>query len=451
MLKRFALIWAIAFAVTSALSVAWAAPRPIEPGAVQSQQFASATGCGCHAQLVDQWSTSMHAKALEDPIYKVKKAEGDKATGGQLGAFCDKCHGPIATASGELAAGGALSEVSAQSVSCSFCHQVIGLAPGEPGNTSHLVETDGVRRAQLQDPAAPHPAQYSEFHKSAEICGGCHNVNHPVNGMHLESTYSEWKASAYAEEGIVCQDCHMSRAPGEIGPYTAAAASSAVQRDNIYSMMFVGGQVALGPSKLATQRLKSAATMEVNAPEVVAPGEDARVTVTITNSGAGHYLPTGLTEVRQMWLSVYTESEDGKRTEIGEHRFGTVLADKDGKFPAELWDAVKIQSDDRIPPKGSVDKSFSFTMPEGAEQATVKAALLYKSTPDELAEKAGVENPVTEMASAKARVYGNDAAKSSAKGPGAKAPNVMLLVAAIGAVVLVALAAWLVLSRRKKA
>ena len=64
------------------------------------------------------------------------------------------------------------------------------------------------------------------------------------------------------------------------------------------------------------------------------------MTVTITNVGAGHYLPTGLTEVRQMWLQVVAVDENGKETELGKRVFGTELKDKNGKYPVELWDAV---------------------------------------------------------------------------------------------------------------
>jgi hypothetical protein len=356
----------------------------------------------------------MHAQALTDPIYQAKLAEADKATDGAITPFCKKCHAPAAEMTGELASGATLSPGTAEGVNCSFCHQVSGMAKGEPGNTSQLVDPSGIRRAQLKDPQAPHPATYSELHEKAEICGGCHNVNHPINGLHLESTFSEWKNGPYAKEGIVCQDCHMSVKPGVIGPTTGQAAPGAPERDNIYQMLFVGGQVALGPSEIATARLKSAATIELTIPEVVAAGETATATVTITNVGAGHYLPTGLTEVRQMWLEVTATDESGTSTKIGERVFGTILADEKGNTPVELWDAASIKSDDRIPPREAVANDYEFVMPAGASQSAVKAVLLYKSVPDELAEKAGTANPTTEMAATVKTVFGSEEAKASA-------------------------------------
>lgn len=393
----------------SAVVVAGAAPTLVEPGTAKPQDFEPSTGCGCHASFVDQWSETMHAQALTDPIYQAKLEEAQKATKGTIGAYCNKCHGPNATMTGEIDSD-APSPAAAEAITCTFCHQATGLG-AKPANTSHLVEADGVRRAQIKDPKAAHAAAYSQFHESAEICGGCHNVDHPGNGMHLEATYTEWKNGPYAKEGIVCQDCHMSVQPGAIGPVKGKAAAGAPDRDNIYQMHFVGGQVALGPSEMATERLKSAAEVTLEMPAVVEPGKEASISVEIANVGAGHYLPTGLTEVRQMWLEVFSEGEDGTKTPIGEQEFGTHLENAKGDAPVELWEAVKIHWDYRIPPKGSVTETFTFEMPAGTEHTKVTAALYYKSVPDELAEKAGVENPTTEMASAATDVFADEAAQ----------------------------------------
>jgi hypothetical protein len=316
---------------------------------------------------------------------------------------------------GEIAAGKKeLSPGTGQGVNCSFCHQVIALGKGRPANTSMLVDPSGVRRAQLKDPQAPHKAAYSEPHEKAEFCGSCHNVDHPVNGMHLETTYAEWKAGPYAAEGIVCQDCHMSRQPGAVGPTTGQAAGGAPERDNIYQMNFMGAQVGLGNAELATAMLQKAAEIKLEAPELLDASRSGKVKVTITNVGAGHYLPTGLTEVRQMWLAVTATGPDGRTVEVGEHRFGTILQDDKGNSPVELWDATSVKSDDRIPPKESVTDEFEVVLPEGSDSATLKAVLYYQSAPDEMAKAASVPNPVTEMAVAEKDVYASEAAKQAA-------------------------------------
>lgn len=403
-------ITALAATAESAIGI------PVESAGISPDVFEPSSFCGCHSAFVEQWSKSMHAQALTDPIYLAKLKEAEEATDGKIGPFCKKCHGPAAMMTGELDKGdlSKLSAGPAQGVVCSFCHQISGMLKAPPANVSQLVDPSGVRRAQLKDPQAPHAAAYSELHEKAEICGGCHNVDHPVNGMHLEATYTEWLESPYAKEGIVCQDCHMSKEPGVIGPSTGQAAGGAPQRDNIYQMIFVGGQVELGPSDVATARLQSAATLKIDMADVVKPGTSSKAKVTITNSGAGHYLPTGLTEVRQMWLEVTAVDAAGKSTKIGERIFGTILQDDKGKAPVELWEATKIKSDDRIPPRESVVNEYDFSMPPGTEGTTVKAALLYKSVPDELAAKAGVKNPTTEMAVAEKAIYASEGARAAA-------------------------------------
>jgi hypothetical protein len=433
---------------------AFAGPVAVAPGAAPATAFPPAQNCGCHGTLVDEWSQSMHRQALEDPLFKVKVAEADAASGGKLGPFCQKCHGPVAEMTGE--SGKPVAEMSpgaAQSIGCMFCHQVV--ANTEPlGNVSQLVEPDTTRRAQLENPQAPHPAVFSPLHATSAICGGCHNVNHPINGMHLESTYREWAASPQAKAGTQCQDCHMSQKPGQIGPSQGQAAPGAPERPNIYHMTFAGAQVALGNPERATQMLQSAATLKMDAPKVVKAGDEASVTVTITNSGAGHYLPTGLTEVREMWLDVSWVDSAGKSTSLGERRFGTVLKDAAGKYPAELWDAVAIQSDDRIPPQQSVTDSYKIVLPAGVEAATLKAQLLYRSAPEELAAKAGVKNPTTVMASAEQPVFGSvEAEQRAAEQTGVpSAPNNNLwLFVGVGVIVVVGIGAGLVWWRRRSA
>ena len=408
----FSLVCLVLVALTGAPAVA--DPVPVAPGSASAASFLPAQNCGCHGAFVDQWGESMHRKALEDPIFKTKVAEADAATGGKIGPFCEKCHGPIAEMTGESGKNVAdMSPEAAQSIGCMFCHQIVGNT--EPlGNVSQLLEPDATRRAQLENPQAPHPAVFSPLHATSAICGGCHNVNHPVNGMHLESTYREWAESPQGKAGTQCQDCHMSKQPGQVGPSVGTAAPGGPERPNIYQMTFAGAQVALGNAERATQLLQAAATVEMDAPKVVKPGEDASVTVKITNSGAGHYLPTGLTEVREMWLEVSVVDAEGKSTSLGEHKFGTVLKDAAGKYPAELWDAVAIQSDDRIAPLQSVTHSYKVALPSGTEAGKLKAQLLYRSVPEELAAKAGVKNPTTVMASAEQPVFSSSAAEKAA-------------------------------------
>ena len=431
--RSLAVVTAVALVVLFA-SVVAATALPDLP----SEKFEPAPNCGCHSYFLEQWGVSMHAKALDDPLFQYKLAEANHATDGALDPFCNGCHAPVAIMSGEITDLASASAQSKEGVGCSFCHQVSGT--GEPvANLSQTMNADGVFRAQLENAVSPyHPTGYSAFHETAEFCGACHNVNHPTNGMPLEATYTEWKNGPYAAEGTVCQDCHMTPGPGPNKPNPGTAAAGGPQRDHIYIMTFAGGNVGLGDAVLAEERLKAAATLELEVPEVVEPGSTAEVKTTIINSGAGHKIPTGLTDVRQMWLEVTAVDAEGNSEVIGEHVFGTILKDAEGNSPVELWDAVDFERDDRIPPREAVSDTFEMTMPD-ADNVEIQASLYYRSCSEEMAEEAGVEIPTTTMVQATQAVYGSEEAMASGQGEeddegGGLSLNLVIAVLAFGLV-----------------
>jgi hypothetical protein len=385
--RRWLLVVSLAVAVLAAPASALA----LQPAA--SSHFQSAQGCYCHGFLFYTWSQSMHAKALSDPLYQRKVEQADVATHGKLSGFCNECHGPVASMSGEIHGldTSKASAVSKEAVTCDFCHQVTAL--GAPlSNTSQVLTPDGTKRAQLADSKSPaHKTASSPIYASAEFCGSCHDVSHPVNGMHLETAYSEWKASPYAKQGIVCQECHMDPQPGTAG-------AGGKQRDKIYMMSFAGGNAGIGSKSAAEQMLRSAARIDVQAPDQTGGGDD-NVTVTVRNVGAGHFLPTGLTEVRKMWLEVRFVDGTGAVIATKRHDYGTVLKDAKGNHPVELWDAAGVYSDDRIPPQGA--STLAFPLPKTSGPVSVVASLLYRSASEDFASSAHVTLPTTLMASAR--------------------------------------------------
>ena len=407
------------------VSTASAAPPPAlsRPSAA----FLPPSNCGCHGAFVQTWQKSMHAKALSDPIYQTKQAQGQKATGGKLGNFCNSCHGPVATMSGEINGTdmSKLSPSSAAAISCDFCHQVDGSRLSPPRDASYSMSTDGKRLGPLADAKAPHPWAGSDFIKTSEFCGNCHNVTHPGNGTHLEGTFGEWKKSPYAAQGVTCQDCHMTPGPGVTKPNPGQACVNGPQREMIYNMTWAGGNVALGDPELADANLKAAATLDVSAPKVVDSSGKAQIVTNVTNTGAGHDLPTGLTEVRQMWLEVVATDKSGKEIKKVRRDFGTQLKDAKGNHPVEMWDATGIYSDDRIAPMQS--KGVTITVPVASDgSVTVKAALYYRTAPKELAAQSGVDIPTTTMATTETAVYATQALadKAAAAAPAAPAAPV---------------------------
>ncbi len=398
--------------VLTAPSPAMSEGRPVAPGNATEKGFEPSSACSCHGELLPQWRASMHAKAISDPVFLVALEEAGRDGGEEVALFCKRCHAPVGHMLGDFDATG---DVAKEGVTCMFCHQVTGMLKGEVGNVSQLVDADLVRRAQLKEPKAPHPAQYSSLHESPALCGGCHNVSHPGNGSHLESTYTEWEKGPYADEGIACQDCHMSVKPGVVGPARGVAADGAPSRDNIYSMRFFGPNLPQDDEGLATALLESAAKLELDTQGVLPAGQVASMTVAVTNSGAGHYLPTGVTDVRQMWLSVWTELPDGSKHSVAESRFGTVLEGTTDGGASSPWESLEVKSDFRIPPREMITLNYLYEVPVEVGSYTLKAALLYKSVPDELADKAGLtRNPTCRMTEVSRVVYQSETARTEA-------------------------------------
>lgn len=378
------------------------------------------TACGyCHEDLYAQFNGTMHSLAAVDPLYLYEVRLADEQTDGQVGEFCLKCHSPIGDLRGETSPpkgatdGSALSDIAKEGVTCDFCHTVSGKGPGWPGNASYEADPGLTKRGPYKDSVSPgHDTAYSEFHTSSDFCGSCHDVNHPVNGLALEATYTEWKESRWAELGVQCQDCHMTPGAGPSEPGSGVVATFGPERDRVYRMDFTGANTVFGKREAAEERLKGAAEVELTLEGVgdqgVRPGDPVTAVVRVKNVAAGHYLPTGLTDTRRMWLEVTAVGGSGDPVEVGKVEYHTVFADADGNHDhVPVWFAASVYSDNRIPPLSAVDETVQFAWPDGlGSGAKVVAELKYMSFTQELADKAGLglEVPVILMTRAEAPV-----------------------------------------------
>ena len=149
---------------------------------------------------------------------------------------------------------------------------------------------------------------------------------------------------------------------------------------------------------IAEKRLKSAAELSIAAPGAVKQGEVVTLEVKVRNVGAGHNLPTSLTEVRQMWLDV--QAVDGSGKEIyrsgaldkdGEidpkaKIFNAHAVDKEGKHTVKPWEITRFEYNNTIPPKGSATERYTFLIPQDLKGSiAIKAVLRYRSYPQSVA------------------------------------------------------------------
>jgi hypothetical protein len=408
--------------------------------------FTPAKQCGeCHPTQHRQWSVSMHARAFDDPLFQAVWAEAYKEGGKRMERLCAGCHSPVGTLAefvwvrdtGEIIT----DNIASEGVTCDLCHSTVSVRMlrrgGITGNAGLLVDPTGPKRGPYADAFSTfHGTEESELHKGSDLCGACHNVFHPVSHTRVARTHQEWSGSVYAENGIQCQDCHM--VPPELVATVASTlkkpllpgSTSAFDtfRTPFYPHTFSGANVAMAEflgndvhAQDARTLLRSAAAVSVSSGELDTGSGALEIQVTVRNEHAGHNLPTGMNEIRQMWLDVQVfDGEDqepiwrsGGLDEAGRldpetTLFRAVAVDADGVPTWKPWEVHSIAEDTSIPPKQAAVTRYRVPIGEHAGPFRVEAVLRYRSfsqqIADEYLKREGYRVPVVAMASASATV-----------------------------------------------
>lgn len=224
--------------------------------------------CGtCHPAQYADWKTSLHARAMGPGV--LGQLVDMWRTDPESALDCQRCHAPLAeqlprrpgpTGGASFAANPAFDpKLQAKGLACAGCH-VRGWEWFGPPKRDGSLESSMPRERLPHNGATRTPA-----YLRSEFCQGCHQFpedGFALNGKLLENTYNEWKASRYAREGVQCQDCHMP------------------DRRHLWRGIHDPEMVKQGVTiDLKTER----------------EGDGLVATLTLTNSGVGHYFPTYLT------------------------------------------------------------------------------------------------------------------------------------------------------------
>ncbi len=353
------------------------------PKRLQVSDFKTSSSCQpCHSEIHSQWQNSTHSKAFPDPIYQVFLRRVSEKTGGRSNQFCVSCHAPLATVTGtvpdKLFESPRESALLNESVSCEFCHTISG-SEVEVKKISlgaflfpRIGQTKILYGRHEDAKTDAHATQRSSFLLSSELCGTCHRFAHPASGRVIQDTYAEWKQSPYARAGTRCQDCHMP-------PYAGKVAEGAKERAELHAHAFRGGH---------TDIIRRAASLNLTAQWKKANQKDAlQVLVEVTNSGAGHLIPTGIPGIREMWVEITVFS--GQQSLVTERRpLGLELFDEQKK-PAMPWDAVSLGKDTRIQPKQTRREKFDLKTGDRSD-LRVGAKLLERLVSQTAANYAGI-------------------------------------------------------------
>lgn len=388
-------------------------------GDFKYEDFETPQYCGtsCHTDFYQQWKQAMMSQAYthhwdEIEYFKlaVPHAEKDKNVE-EVKAGCNGCHSPIAYLAGDVPPPLPSANSRAnESVSCDVCHTITGFAGDTPYNFNYIMKPGKVknstRKGEIQSPA--HEIVKNDFLGTGDFCGICHNEKSPY-GAWVKSTHLEWKEGPYYEQGVQCQDCHMTK--GEM----KSASMGATYKDTKLHL-FHG----------AHDDWKVKGTIEVRIhPDIreVEPGEVVKLTAALFNQKTGHKFPTGSVEDRIVWLHVEAKDSNGKiyhlpvdkkgfegeeytiaadvlayqdmgialddpnfkgvqrdAVPVGDRIFRKPYFDPQGRMTIQQWNTKSFGVDYRIGPKETKLETFTFNLPSDIAEGKVEvtAAVYYQ-------------------------------------------------------------------------
>jgi len=391
-----------------------------------TEYWPSTTCRNCHDTIFRQYSQSMHKQSFTNPVFQAQYfkellplAFEDKDIHAEA-EKCIACHAPEAfmrynsliTSKEEI-------DPLKSGVICDFCHRITGYKDESPGNGNYISSPGTAKLGPFKHEKNWHHV-YSELHTKSEFCAICHNaVNH--HGLEIKSTYTEWKDSRYAEEGIQCQDCHMNiqgfltagKPTYESGQASHAILAHSPYRSRLYTHRFPGAH--------SNKQVNGALTVEIEVEERnLSAGDEMRIDILVNNSRTGHKMPSGSIELRLLWLDIKAFVGDrtisvspagekgydisgewpGDREVIvtdvprGRRVYRTISLDKTGKQTLSSYKAVNIIFDNRLDAGEIRTESYHFTIPKDASGKLRLLALLnYLPYPGSFADKLGLPRP----------------------------------------------------------
>lgn len=377
------------------------------------KEWSNSASCkNCHPEIFKQWANSNHRlMGGSNPYYMVLEELAAKEEGEGFRFWCMGCHSPSQLTSGARKTdtknrmldkdGHALAldmkstdSGAEEGTSCLFCHRIERLeeVPGNGGFTINLrgrekyvfEERSGIlgyiHEASINAKPKMHANSYSKgFYKDSKYCMSCHTEFSPGKGAKIVDTYGEWKNSPYNKgannpKTKECIDCHMHAAPSALDKKIAGRSTvGGALKEGIRTHHFVGSNHFLSGlrskehEKMTVEMLRAAVKIE---PIRLKNG----LAVKVSNVGAGHHLPTGVADFRELWLEVSAKDANGKEilssgkldknleVEKGSRMFKKTFGDKDGK-PVGLafWKYEKLLEDTRIEAGGYRVENYPFS------------------------------------------------------------------------------------------
>ncbi len=415
-------------------------------------RFISPVTCSrCHVKLTRYYDQSKMAHTTSNPkvldmyygtdaLLRKEKGPGYRLANPESQGNCTICHAPSVV--GTIPWSQDLNDVLRSprtewdGISCDYCHKVRKVIKdkSKPSGRAAVLERQSPIRGNSilvfgpydDVTAPPMAASYNPVFDKGQFCSVCHSHFKKLDGgktwdsskvystaewvgfglkgndyLPIQTTYQEWKQwqdqlpADDANKGKKCQDCHMSWRK-EMLPYDNFVVDGHARQmwgtyrspKNIRPHHFDGG---------TETQLKTALAMEVEGKTL---DKTLEVTVFITNTNGGHWVPTGET-MRSVMLLLNVTDSNGKplkmikgsrlpdwagkgRVETGNYAglpgavFARVLGDDQGNLNVPFWKATRVVSDTRIRPKKSLELKFEFAVEDPDDEPTAEASLIYR-------------------------------------------------------------------------
>ena len=415
-------------------------------------RFISPVTCSrCHVNLTRYYDQSKMAHTTSNPkvldmyygtdaLLRKGMGPGYRLDNPQSQGNCTICHAP--SVAGTIPWSQDLNDVLRSprtewdGISCDYCHKVRKVIKDKtkPSGRAAVLERQSPIRGNSilvfgpydDVTAPPMAASYNPVFDKGQFCSICHSHSKKLadgktwdstkvyttaewegfgldgnNYLPIQTTYQEWKQwqdqlpANDSNKGKKCQDCHLSWRK-EMLPYDNYVVDGSARQmwgtyrspKNIRPHHFDGG---------TETQLKTALAMEV---EGTISDKTLTVSVFITNTNGGHWVPTGET-MRSVMLLLNVTDSGGKplkmikgnrlpdwagkgKAETGHYAglpgsvFARVLGDDDGNLNVPFWKATRVVSDTRIRPKKSVELKFEFIVEDPEDEPTAEANLIYR-------------------------------------------------------------------------
>jgi cytochrome c553 len=172
------------------------------------------------------WAGSMMAQASRDPIFWATVAIGEQDFDGS-GDLCIRCHVPEGWLDGRSTPtdGSGLAPGDADGVQCDVCHTLtnpdnsehLGVQDEEGGFAAHdegtpptgyygsgmyVLSSGNAKLGPYDDAEASHQFLQSQFHRSVDFCGTCHDVSNPVVGDLAHNNGTQPTADPVVASGV---------------------------------------------------------------------------------------------------------------------------------------------------------------------------------------------------------------------------------------------------------